>query len=269
MRLGVLGPLIVDEDGTSYVPRAPKRRQLLALLVSAANSVVPMADCVRELWDEHPPPSAVQTVRTYVMQLRRTVPGGLVSRVVTSDSGYRFRAEPAELDAARFADLVAAAHRATALADYPATATALADALALWRGPALADVGVGPVLRARLVGLAESRLSAWERRIEADLRLGRHERLLDELGDLVGRYPRHENFHAQLMVALYRSGRGAEAVGRYERLRRTLDEEQGLPLSPRMRRLYRAVLARDPLLLADPDPWVTSSGRRSPPARDR
>jgi DNA-binding SARP family transcriptional activator len=264
VRLGVLGPLTVTDDGTSYVPRAPKRRQMLALLVTRANEVVPMADCVRELWDTRPPHSAVQTVQTYVMQLRHAVPGALAGRVVTSDSGYRLRAEQGELDAHRFTDLVATAHRATTRADYSTTSAALTAALALWRGPALADVRIGPVLRTRLVGLAELRLSAWERRIEADLRLGRHLVLLDELRTLVGRYPQHENFHAQLMVALYRSGRQSEAVGRYERLRATLAEEQGLSPSPRMRRLHRAVLEGDPLLSVPggPAPWVTSSGHR-------
>jgi SARP family transcriptional regulator, regulator of embCAB operon len=254
MRLGVLGPLIVAEGDVSYVPRPPKQRQLLALLIMHANEPVPMQTCVRELWDDNPPLTAVQTVQTYVMQLRRQGPAG---RLITRDSGYQFQVGQAELDVDTFTALVESAHDAAMTGDHDAASAALSSALALWRGPALADVRTGPVLRARLAGITENQLSALEQRIEADLRLGRHEQLVNELRALGGQNPLNENLHAQSMLALYRSGRHDEAADVYEVLARTLADEQGLTPSPRIQRLHRAILDCDVLL----DP-ATSSDRR-------
>ncbi|ONI76477.1 hypothetical protein ALI144C_37815 [Actinosynnema sp. ALI-1.44] len=253
MRLGVLGPLVVTEDGVSYVPRPPKQRQLLALFVLHANESVTTDTCVRELWDDNPPRTAVQTVQTYVMQLRRQ---GLPQRLVTRDSGYRFHADDGELDADRFTTLVRDALAAKASGEYDLAATMLSDALALWRGPALADVSAGPVLRARLAGITESRVTALEQRVDADLRLGRHERLVGELRLLLPEYPLNENLHAQAMLALHQAGRRDEAIGVYDTLASALAEETLTP-SPRIRRL-RAAIHRDDRVLRD----ITSSGRR-------
>jgi DNA-binding SARP family transcriptional activator len=259
VKIGVLGPLLLSGDDVVGAPRAPKQRQVLALMLLNANSVVSLDEFIEELWEYAPPSSAVQTVQTYIMQLRKILSryregsSDGAARLVTRDSGYMFVTEPDELDADVFAGLTRAAQQASlegkrAVAADLLAADLLADALALWRGPALANVRTGPVLRARVVGLAESRLAALEQRIEADLRLGRHHRLLSELSVLVERYPMHENFYAQFIVALYRSGRPAQAVAAYSRLRRVLSEELGLDPSPPMRQLHEAVLGADSLL---------------------
>ncbi|WP_410585903.1 AfsR/SARP family transcriptional regulator [Amycolatopsis sp. lyj-23] len=257
MQLGVLGSLLVSADGRSCVPRPPKQQQLLALLITHANTVVSVDQCIEELWEFEAPNTAVQTVQTYIMQLRKILPAHeRRRRLVTKDRGYVFLVEPGELDADVFAGLTSEAHRAAAEGHDELAAQRLTAALDLWRGPALAGVQAGPLLRAHLVGLAESRLSAWEQRIEADLRLGRHHELLSELAVLIERYPMHENLYAQFILALYRSGRQARALEVYHRLRKVLADELGLSPSPRMRHLHEAVLAADPLL----DPPVRAHG---------
>ncbi|NUT52565.1 MAG: AfsR/SARP family transcriptional regulator [Saccharothrix sp.] len=254
MKIGVLGPLHLSDGNVACTPRAPKQRQVLALLLMNANRTVSVDEFIEELWEYHPPSSAVQTLQTYIMQLRKilSAEGGRstdrAGRLVTRDSGYEFTAEPDELDIDVFARLTATANQAVAKGEHATAAALFAMALDLWRGPALANVRTGPVLRARLVGLVESRLSALEQRIEADLKLGRHHALLSELSVLVERYPMHENLYAQFMLALYRSGRPAQALTVYGRLRRVLADELGLEPSPPMRRLHEAVLAADPIL---------------------
>ncbi|MEU4743971.1 AfsR/SARP family transcriptional regulator [Actinosynnema sp. NPDC023658] len=254
MKIGVLGPLHLSDGTVVCTPRAPKQRQVLALLLMNANSTVSVGDFIEELWEYNPPSSAVQTLQTYIMQLRKILSAGggrstgRAARLVTRDAGYEFAADVDELDIDVFARLTRAANRCMAEGEHDRASRLFAQALDLWRGPALADVRTGPVLRARLVGLVESRLSALEQRIEADLKLGRHHALLSELSVLVERHPMHENLYAQFMLALYRSGRPAQALAVYGRLRRVLTDELGLEPSPPMRRLHEAVLAADPVL---------------------
>jgi DNA-binding SARP family transcriptional activator len=249
MDLGVLGPLLVADAGRSHVPNAPKKRQVLALLLMHANEVVSIGDCIEELWEHDPPSSAVQTLQTYIMQLRKALPKSAgQTRLVTKEPGYLFVAESDELDLAAFDQTVRQARAAIACDNDSRASALLTQALEMWRGPALADVQIGPILRTRLVGLTESRLSALELRIEADLRLGRHHELISDISMLVERYPMHENLYAQLMLALYRSGRQATALETYQRLRRVLADELGLEPSRRMQHLFEAVLAADPVL---------------------
>lgn len=262
MKLGILGPLLLCAEEAIQVPTAPKQRQLLALLLLNANQVVPVSQCIEELWEYNPPASAVSTLHTYIMQLRRalrlgrepehTTGTGCAGRLITRDRGYLFVSRQGELDVDTFEDRLRDSRQALSDGDDPVAAAALRDALAVWRGPALVDVQPGPVLRTWLASLEESRLSTIERRIEVDLRLGRHQELIGELSALVERHPVHENLHAHLMLALYRSGRQVHALEVFTRLRTVLSDELGLEPSPALRRLHHAVLSFDPALDAPP-----------------
>ncbi|GAA1852199.1 hypothetical protein GCM10009836_35300 [Pseudonocardia ailaonensis] len=250
MELGILGPLVVSDPRGVRMPQAPKQRQLLALLVANANHVVTVGECVEELWDGAPPASAVQTLQTYVMKLRKSLPpepdGS--TRIHTRDQGYVFRTRPGELDLERYETEVRAARAAAAGGADELAAARFAAALRIWRGEALEGLALGPVLRTTLVGVTESRLGVLEQRIEADLRLGRHHELLGELRMLTARHTGHENLAAQFMVAFYRCGRQADALAAFQRLRAVLTEQLGVEPSPRMNRLHHAVLTTDPVL---------------------
>jgi SARP family transcriptional regulator, regulator of embCAB operon len=254
MRFKVLGPLWLSGPRATQPPKAPKQRKLLALLVLYANSVVTADECVDELWGEEPPPSAASTLHTYIMQIRKALDrGGLEliprgERLVTVGRGYSLAMEQGELDLQVFQDLAEEGRRALAEQDDARAAELLGQALALWRGPALVDVPAGPILRTKILGLNELRLSTLEDRIDADLRLGRHRQLLSELSMLVEHHPLHENFSAQLMIALYRSGRSTDALRVYQRLYRMLAEEFGIEPSRALRCLQQAVLRSDPKL---------------------
>lgn len=256
MRFGILGPLLASEGDKSYVPTAPKQRQLMALLLMNANQVVPTAACIEEIWESRPPASALSTLQTYVLQLRRILgrapsirSAGTAKQILsTHANGYLLVASLDDFDLHRFSNTARQARLAAGRQHDRAASALFAEALTIWRGPALADVKAGPLLRARLSGIEESRLTVQEERIEADLRLGRHHELLSELCVLTAQHPTHENLYAQFMVALYRSGRHAEALEAFRRLRRVLADELGIEPSPRMHRLHQAVLACDPQL---------------------
>ena len=219
MRFGVLGPLFVLDDERDITPTAPKQRQLLALLLINANQAVPVGKCVEELWDNQPPTTAVAAVQTYVKDLRQA----LRSRLVTNRQGYLLRVEPGELDADVFAEFARASHRATV----PETLRTLRQALRLWRGDALVDVTAGPLLHRSVVEWEGRRLRTIVRRIGIELSAGRHHELIAELSALVRRHPTHEELTVQLMLALYRSGRQADAITVFHRLRQALRDELG------------------------------------------
>ncbi|MEU9646798.1 AfsR/SARP family transcriptional regulator [Streptomyces sp. NPDC048188] len=255
MEFSVLGPLRMSEGGKSYTPTAPKQRQLLTLLLLNANQVVSTGTCIEELWDDSPPNSALSTLQSYILQLRRSlrrVPriGSLqAARLIleTRDGGYLLAVRSDELDTNRFWSLVREGRSALHHDDVRASAC-LSEALRLWQGAALSDVQRGPVLRALLVGLEEERTSVREQRITADLRLGRHQELLGELSRLTAKYPMHEGLHAQFMLALHRTGRRTQALEVLRQLSTVLREELGLDPSARVRRLHQAILAGDPAL---------------------
>ncbi|MBH5334923.1 AfsR/SARP family transcriptional regulator [Streptomyces pactum] len=255
MEFAVLGPLKVSEQGRLYTPTAPKQRQLLALLLLNANQVVSTRSCIEELWEDTPPNSALSTIQSYILQLRRAlgkIPqiGSLQAarRVLeTRDGGYLLVVRSDELDVNAFTSLVRQG-RARLHRDDAAASDLLGRALRVWQGSALSDVQVGPVLRAHLVGLEEERISVQEQRIDADLRLGRHHEVIGELSALTTKYPTQEYLHAQLMVALHRSGRRTQALEVVQRLRRVMHDELGLEPSPRIRSLHQAVLACDPVI---------------------
>ncbi|MET9497761.1 AfsR/SARP family transcriptional regulator [Streptomyces sp. NPDC006552] len=258
MDIEVLGTLAVRENGVSVAPRAPKPRQVLALLALHADQVVPVASLMEELWGDCPPRSARTTLQTYVLQLREMIatalekdPEGAPARtpkdvLATAPGGYVLHTSGGSSDVREFDRLAGLGYRAMDAGDFPRAARELGDALALWGGSALADVQSGPQLEMQAKRLEETRLCALDQRIEADLRLGRHRELLGELTVLVSRYRTHENLHAQFMLALHRSGRRSEALDVYQRLRVTLVRELGLEPSSGLRRLQRSILMAGP-----------------------
>lgn len=252
MEIRILGPLEAVENGCSIVPGAGKPRQMLALLAANAGRFVPVRALAEELWGGYPPRSAATTLQTYVLGLRTRINGaggrGGKEVLVTAPGGYRLDANPDDVDAGRFERLAASGHRAVDLGDNEAAARLLRSALAVWRGPAFADVRVGQLLGAEGTRLEEGRTRVLEDRIEADLQLGRHHALLGELAVLRARHPMHENLCAIHMIALYRCGRQWQALDAYTTLRNTLIAELGMEPAPRLRRLQHLVLASDPEL---------------------
>ncbi|MDH6579760.1 AfsR/SARP family transcriptional regulator [Kitasatospora sp. MAP5-34] len=269
MDIGVLGPLRVDQSGVSVVPTAGKPRKVLALLACRADRLVSVDSLIEEVWGEHPPRSVQTTLQTYVLQLRGHIatalagaryadlPLGSKSVLVTEPGGYLLDTQGGSTDSAEFDRLSRRGHRAMEAGDCAGASDTFRQALAMWRGPALVDVACGPLLEAEARCLGESRLSILGRRIEADLRLGRHHELVGELAGLSAQYPLHEGLQAQLMIALYRSGRRSTALETYQRLRTVLSLELGLDPSPELRALQSAVLEADPWL----DLAATAPGR--------
>jgi YVTN family beta-propeller protein len=270
MRFRVLGPLEVEAADGPVVLGGPKERLLLALLLTRPNQVVPVETLVGGLWGELPPPTAAKTLQSHVKRLRRALePGrarGAAGEVlVTREPGYLLRVAPGALDAARFEELTAQARRALGEGQADAAASLLREALGLWRGRAFEEFLDTDVGAAESDRLAELRLVALEDRIEAELRLGRHRELVAELEVLVRDQPLRERLWAQLLLALYRSGRQADALLAYQRARKVLVEELGIDPGAELRRLHTAILAQDPALdlpapaRADPNPELASS----------
>ncbi|MFE7274734.1 BTAD domain-containing putative transcriptional regulator [Streptomyces sp. NPDC057623] len=250
--IGILGPLTVCAGGgqRQAVPTAPKPRQLLALLAARAGTVVPVDVLVDELWENEPPRSALTAVRTYVVQLRQSLARTLRTSTVEvardvlpfAGWGYRLAVDPDQLDAGVFARHAAHGRRALLDGEHDRASALLHQALRLWRGPALADVRIGPHLLAHRTTLEERRLGVMEQRVEADLRLGRHHHLIGELAELTARHPLHENLHSLFIIALYRDGRADQALRAFASLRENLREELGIDPSPRVRDLQEAIL---------------------------
>jgi WD40 repeat protein/DNA-binding SARP family transcriptional activator len=251
MRFRVLGPLEVDADGGPLVLGGPKERLLLALLLTRPNRVVAVEALLGGLWGEHPPSSAAKTLQSHVVRLRRVLEPGRARGapgevLVTREPGYLLRVRPGGLDAARFEELTAASRRALSAGEAAAAGSLLREALGLWRGGAFEEFLDSDLAVAEADRLGELRLVAVEDRVEADLRLGRHRELVAELEGLVRDQPLRERLWAQLLMALYRSGRQADALLAYQRARSILVEELGIDPGAELRRLQAAVLAQDP-----------------------
>lgn len=267
LRIQVLGPLSAEVNGESIVPTAAKPRQILSLLTLHAGRVVPVTTLMDEIWGAEPPMSALSTMQTYILQLRRAMgtamgpsaPGSAKDVLATRHGGYLLQIPDGSVDVHAYERLAREGQSAFETGDNDVSAQRLRAALDLWQGPALVDVRTGPVLEIEVRRLEESRLVTMERRIDADLRLGRHAELLAELTDLTARYPEHEGLHCQAMVALYRSGRQAAAFDVYRRLRARLIDELGLEPSPPLQRLHQAMLAVDPQLHVLAGPRRTST----------
>jgi predicted ATPase/DNA-binding SARP family transcriptional activator len=226
----------------------PKHRALLAILLLHANEVVSADTLVEGLWGERPPATAAKLVQVYVSQLRRAL--GEDGAIATRAPGYVLAVEPHELDSARFERLLAEGRAALAAGNALLARRALGEALDLWRGPALAEFVYEEFAGAEAERLEELRRAALEERLEADLELGRHEQLIAELQALVEREPLRERAWRQLMLALYRCGRQAEALECFAEARRTLLDELGLEPGDEMRQLQAAILRQDAELAA-------------------
>src|SRR5262245_33293565 len=250
MEFRVLGPLEVEEEGRMLKLGGAKQRALLGLLLLHANEAVSRDRLIDELWSSTPPETASAAIQVYVSQLRKELGR---ETIVTQAPGYLVRVGEGALDVERFETIVASARGAPP----EVAAELLRQALGLWRGPPLAELD-GSFARAERGRLDEQRLSALEQRIDADLELGRDAELVPELEALLREHPLRERLRGQLMLALYRCGRQAEALDVYRSGRRLLDEELGLEPGEELRRLERAILVQDESLAASASAASTS-----------
>jgi len=249
----ILGPLEIRAGNQELTCRGRKQRLLLGVLLLHANEVVSSDRLIDALWGERSPDTARKALQVHVAGLRQLLEpgraGGGAGRVLeTRAPGYALRVEPRQLDLRRFEDGVRWGRAASETGDLEEAASVLREALALWRGPALADLGFEEGLQAEVAGLEELRLAALEDRIDADLALGRHAELAGELERLTRQHPLRERITAQLMIALYRSGRQADALEAYRSTRRTLVDELGIEPNRELKDLEQRILAQDPKL---------------------
>jgi DNA-binding SARP family transcriptional activator len=237
MRFRVLGPVQIRTDGGWTTIKATQQRQVLAILLARAGRVVPAERLVAEIWGARRPRTAIATIRVYVMHLRRTLGDVLVTR----GGGYQLAVADGDVDAHVFEGLL---RDAQACADRLEAAALLARALALWQGPAMADVlsAETPVIAVEASRLEQRRLSAADRYFDLQLELGRPAEVIDDLHDLVAHHPLHERLREQLMLALHRSGRRAEALECYRAGRQLLVAELGIEPGPGLRELHLAIL---------------------------
>src|SRR5262252_6526444 len=249
MRVRVLGPLHVEDGGRPITIGGVRQRAVLADLVLHTNEVVPSEQLLVELWGEDSPPSAANALQAAISRLRRLLPPG---RLITTAPGYMLRIFPAELDAAQFEQLIFEGRDVLAAGAAAEAVQLLDQAMTLWRGPPLADFRYEPFAQAEIARLEELQLACLEERNEAQLALGLAGALTAELGRMVADHPLRERLRGQLMLALYRSGRQAEALEVYREFRTVLAEELGLEPSSALRKLQEAILRHDPALAPGP-----------------
>src|SRR4051794_1279547 len=245
MDFRILGPLEIRQQGRALPCNGAKQRLLLATLLTHPNEVVSSDRLIEALWGDRPPPTAHKALQVHVSQLRRLVDPDLV---VTRPPGYELRADDGQIDLQSFDTHVREARAASAAGYSERAAELFAEALALWRGPPLADLAFEESLQPEIARLEELRLTALEDRIDADLELGRHTTLISELDQLVAANPLRERLRGQLMLALYRSGRQAEALEQYRNTRTTLVEELGIEPGRDLKELEGRILGQDPEL---------------------
>jgi predicted ATPase/class 3 adenylate cyclase len=241
MEYRVLGPLEALDTGGPLPLGGAKQRALLAVLILNANRVVSRERLIDELWGDEAPDTAVTSVQVYVSRLRKLLPDG---SLVTRAPGYLLKVEPEAVDLIRFERLVGEGRSALAAGAPDRAADTIREAIALWRGPALTEFAAEPFSQVEGGRLDDLRLAALEDRIDADLQLGRHAEVTGELEVLIASHPHRERLRAQLMLALYRSGRQGEALDVYRNLRTTLDEI-GIEPSENLQRLERQILNHD------------------------
>jgi DNA-binding SARP family transcriptional activator len=265
MEFRILGPLEVLDEGRPVPIRGAKERALLTILLLHANEPVTVDRLIEELWGDAPPPTARKSLQVRVATLRRAHPEGVLS---TRGESYAIRLAGDQLDLHLFERLVSDGRQALADGDPRSAAAILREALALWRGPPLADFAHESFAEPAIARLEELRLAALELRIEAELALGLHERLVGELKELVAMHPFRERLRGQLMLALYRDGRQAEALELYQRTRDTFVEELGIEPGPALQELQRAVLRHDaalaPAKLPEPERSILVAPRGRP-----
>ena len=285
MDFRILGSLEVCDRGRTVRLGGDKQRALLAVLLLHANEVVSADRLIDDLWGARPPPAALKALQAHISRLRKALdtngvalvdenadgpPGGSDGLLITRGHGYVLRVARGQLDLDRFRAAVEEGRDALAAGDAGRAAAVLRDGLALWRGPPLADFAYEAFAQAAIAQLEDLHLSALEERVEADLALGRQRDLVGELASLVQQNPLRERVRAQLMLALYRSDRQAEALQVYQEFRHALSEQLGLDPSPGLQQLEVALLNRDASLQApraSGSPVVPPGGPRPPPRR--
>ena len=241
----VLGPLEISADERPVVVRGGKQRALLAMLLLNANRVVSVDRLVDALWEHNPPETAPKAVQVYVSQLRKLLGK---ERLETRPPGYLLRIDGEEFDASR--------------AERLANEGRFHEALALWRGQPLAEFAQDAFARPEIARLEELRLTCLEQRIDADLAARRHAALVGELEALVMEEPLRQRLRGQLMLALYRCGRDAEALDAYRSLHRALVTELGIEPAKELRELQQAILRQDPMLSLPESRAASASSRR-------
>ena len=259
----ILGPLEVWDDGDALHLGGAKQRGVLAILLLGANGVVSTDRLIDELWGDAPPDDAVMALQAHVSRLRKALPGG-PEILLTQAPGYVLRVEPGQVDLDRFEQGVRDGRTALGEGDPERAAVALGASLELWRGRPLADLEDEPFARAATAHLEDVWLDALETRLDADLALGRDAELVPELRALVRAHPLREGLRARLMLALYRSGRQADALEVFTDARRQLNDELGLEPGPVLQRLQQQILVHDPdlELEREPRPAAQLRGRR-------
>ena len=242
MDFRILGPLEVSAGDGPIELGGRRQRTVLAALLLNANRIISTDQLIDIVWGEDPPPTARRSTQAYVSRLRKLFGSG---RIEPAEPGYRLRVEDGELDADRFEALVTIA-RSAAMVDLPGAFAAVTEALSLWRGDALADLRAEETIAARALIFDEARLSAFEDRFDFELALGRDEAAIPRLEACLADNPYRERFWGQLMLALYRSGRQADALKAFGRARKRLVEDLGIDPSPELRALEEQILNQDP-----------------------
>jgi DNA-binding SARP family transcriptional activator len=252
MRFGILGPLqVVDDGGRELTVGGSKPRALVAILLLHEGEAVSSDRLVEDLWSGEPPASAAKALQVHVSRLRAALADGLggKDRLQTTAGGYLLRVESGELDAERFERLLEEGGAAIAAGNPERAVATFSGALVLWRGGPLCDFGYDSFAQAEIARLSELRAVALEQRIAAELALGREGQVIGALERLVREHPYRERLRGHLMLALYRSGRQAEALAAYRDARLALVDELGIEPSAELRQLHGAILAQDGSLL--------------------
>ena len=250
---GLLGPLVAVSDGRHLRLGGPRQRAVLAMLLLQADRIVSRDSLVRGVWGDEPPPTAAQTLQTYVFHLRQELepdrPAGSPAQLLaTAEPGYVLRTEFARTDAGQFQEALALGHAARAAGDPGEASRQFERALACWRGPVLADIADYAFIAPEAARLNGLRLSTVEAKLDADLAQGLNESVAAECELWIAREPLRERLRMLSMIALYRAGRQAEALSGYQRARTALVEELGVDPGPDLERLYHSVLVQDPSL---------------------
>ncbi len=244
VEISILGPLEIKRGGHALPLPRGKARAALAALLLRPNEVVPTAELIDELWGEDLPQTADNTLQVHVSQLRKAL-GADKGRLVTRPPGYMFVTDGGELDSERFDGLCRRAREAMARGAFGDASDMLDDALRLWRGAPLADVAMSGIARGEIARLEECRLAALEDRFDADLALGRQHTIVGEVHAALADHPLRECLYRQLMIALYRDGRHADALAVYRTARSRLRDELGIEPSRALTNLQKAILVQD------------------------
>ena len=252
MEFRILGPLEVRTDNGAVTLGGPKPRAVLAVLLLRPNRAVSGEQLALALWGAEAPAGATKTVQVHVSRLRKAL--GDSEALVTTASGYELRVAPDDLDALRFEQRLDEGRAELAAGRASEAAAILEDALAIWRGRPLEDLSYEPFAQREIARLEDLRVAAYEQLVGAKLALGRHAEVVGQLETLIDAYPYREHLRAQLMLALYRCDRQADALQVYQDARTTLVEELGIEPTRELQDLERAVLAQDPALSPRAEP---------------